>query len=222
MSSGGEGDYVLAAWKPPLIVAASAFAIVGGFYVGGPGLGLAVGALAASAIVVMAARAVPRGPIVPAPLPDLRRRVLVVVSDPLEDSETISQIARICEAADPELPSAELRLLAPTSTAFLDRWSGDRAAARILAQRRCVLSLASLAKAGLRASAGVGDEDPLLAIEDELRTFPATDVVLVAPPGAAEAEEPLAAELRERLRADFLHLTRPEAVAAGDRASVER
>ena len=34
----------LAAWKLPLIVAAIAVVIVGGFYLGGPGLGMAAGA----------------------------------------------------------------------------------------------------------------------------------------------------------------------------------
>jgi len=42
----------LAAWKLPLIVAAIAVVIVGGFYLGGPGLGMAAGALAATSIVV--------------------------------------------------------------------------------------------------------------------------------------------------------------------------
>ena len=63
----------LAAWKLPLIVAAIAVSIVAGFYIGGPGLGMAVGALAASSIIVMAVRNPPWGhPIVPAVLLDLR------------------------------------------------------------------------------------------------------------------------------------------------------
>jgi hypothetical protein len=73
------GDQGIAAWKFPLIVKAIAVSIVGGFYLGGPGLGMAVGALAASAIVVMAVRRPPLYPIVPAPVRDLREHLLVVV-----------------------------------------------------------------------------------------------------------------------------------------------
>lgn len=203
----------MASWKPPLIVAAVSVAIVGGFYLGGPGLGMAVGALCAGSIIVMAVRQVPRGPIVPAPLPDLRRHVLLVAAEPLEDPETVGQIVRLCGNEDPEAATSEVRLLVPLPCRFVDRWSCDRAAGRALAQRHCVLSLASLAKAGLTARAGIGDEDVLLAVEDELRTFPATDVILVAG-GEEDEEERTAAELRARLQTDFLHLLVPERAGA--------
>jgi hypothetical protein len=84
----GSDRPALAAWKLPLIVAALAVTIVGGFYLGGPGLGLAVGALAATSIIVMAVRHPPLHPIVPAPLTDFRRHVLVVVSAPLASASS--------------------------------------------------------------------------------------------------------------------------------------
>ena len=96
----GPEQPALAAWKLPLIVAALAVTIVGCFYLGGPGLGLAVGALAAASIVVMAVRHPPLHPIVPAPLTDFRRHVLVVVSAPLEDSEAIDRIAEAARVGD--------------------------------------------------------------------------------------------------------------------------
>jgi hypothetical protein len=212
--SHGDDDVVLAAWTLPLIVAAIAVAIVGGFYLGGPALGLAVGALAASTVIVVAARAEPRGPIVPAPLHDLRRHVLLVSRAPLEDPRAVAEIADLCVAPDPFSPESEVRLLVPRPRGRLDRWSGERRPSFEAAQRRCVLSLAALGKAGLTARADVGDEDVVLAIEDELRTYPATDVILVSAGEDRDEAARVADELRERLQADFLHLEPAAASAA--------
>jgi len=199
-------DPALATWMPPAIVAAIAVAIVSGFYLGGPGLGMAVGGLAVAAIVVLAVREAPRGPIEPARLGDLRRHMLVVSRYALEDSDAIAQIKRLTISPAPEVDRSEIRVLIPARGRRLDRWSGERRPARSLAQRECVISLASLGKAGLAATASVGEENVVLAIEDELRTFPATDVVLVSSEVGSEEDEAVAAELRSRLQADFLHL----------------
>jgi hypothetical protein len=202
----GDEPVVLAAWTLPLIVAVIAVAIVGGFYVGGPGLGLAVGALAASAVIALAARAKPRGPLVPAPLQDLRRHILLVSRAPLEDPRAVEEIADLCGAVDTWSEESEVRLLVPISTRLLDRWSGERRRSLEMAQRRCVLSLAAMAKAGVTAEADIGDEDVLLAVEDELCTFPATDVILVTAREEGKEAARVAAELRGRLQTDFLHI----------------
>jgi anthranilate phosphoribosyltransferase len=197
----------LAAWMLPLIVAALAVTIVGGFYLGGPGLGLAVGALAAASIVVMAVRHPPLHPIVPAPLTDLRRHVLVVVSAPLEDSAAIDRIAQAARVGDGDQAEAEVLVLSPARIGFLDRWSSDFRRARHRAQRRLVVSVASLAKADIAAAARVGDEDLVQAVEDTLRSFPTTEVILVT--GRAESDtagNAAVAELESRLRVDFQHL----------------
>lgn len=204
----------MAAWKPPLIIAAVSVSIVGGFYLGGPGLGMAVGALAATAIVVMAVRNPPRRPIVPPASDDWRDHLLVVAGAPLEDSAVIEEIA--CAARPPEGPAAEVVVVAPASTRFLERWTSDVAPGRERAQRSLVLSLASLATAGVDASARVGDEDLVQTVTDQLRHYPATGVILVSGAGEAEADD-AARELRERLRAPFRHLQprlRPAAAVA--------
>jgi hypothetical protein len=196
----------LAAWKLPLIVAALAVTIVGGFYVGGPGLGLAVGALAAASIVVMAVRHPPLHPIVPAPPTDFRRHVLVVISAPLEDFGAIDKIAQAARI-DGEEAEAEVLVLSPARIGFLDRWSSDFRRARHRAQRRLVVSVASLAKADVAATARVGDEDLVQAVEDTLRSFPATEVILVTgSPESDAAGNAAVAELESRLRVDFQHL----------------
>jgi hypothetical protein len=214
----GAGQPALAAWKLPLIVAALAVTIVGGFYVGGPGLGLAVGALAAASIIVMAVRHPPLYPIVPAPLTDFRRHVLVVVSAPLEDSAAIERIARAARIGDGEEEEAEVLVLSPARIGFLDRWSSDFRRASQRAQRRLVVSLASLAKADVAATARVGDENLIQAVDDTLRSFPATEVILVtASPESDPVGNAAVPELRSRLRADFQHL----ALSADDQHQAE-
>jgi hypothetical protein len=180
----------------PLIVAAIAVPIVFAFAIAGPGLGLAVGALAVLALVVVAARSGPNGRIEVAPSPDRRRRILVVLSAPIEDEESVAEIATAAEVDD-EGASAEVVVLAPARSGFLDRWATDLTRAREAAQRNLVISVASLAKADVEASASVGDEDLVQATEDRLRSFPATEVILATP---AAAEDPGAASAAQRLR----------------------
>jgi hypothetical protein len=195
----------VAPWKPPLVVVAIAVLIVGGFYVGGPGVGVAFGALVAVGIVAVAVRARPRGAIGEHPSDAGRRRLLVVAGRPVEEPRAIAEIAA---AAMPETGrEAEVMVLAPARIGFLDRWASDVEGARRQAQQSLVITVASLAKAGVSAEARVGDEDLVQAVEDAIQSFPATEVILVTgddgeDPGAAAA----AAELEDRLRAGFRHL----------------
>ena len=96
-------------------------------------------------------------------------------------------------------------VLAPARIRFLDRWASDVRPAREEAQRNLVATVAALAKAGVEAEARVGDEDVVQAVEDQLQTYPATDVVLVSG-GDGEADEEASAELSERLAAGFRHV----------------
>jgi hypothetical protein len=196
----------VAAWKLPALVAGIAVPIVAAFYVGGAGLGVAVGALAALAIVFAAVRARPRGAIGADPAQASVGRLLVVLTRPLEDPEAIAAIGADVAGREGE-PKAEVLVLAPARAGFLDRWASDVEGARREAQRSLVLSVAALATAGIAAEARVGDEDLVQAVEDTVGGFAATEVVLVTgeddeEPGAA----PAAAELERRLRAPFRRL----------------
>jgi hypothetical protein len=100
-----------------------------------------------------------------------------------------------------------VRVLAPARIGFLDRWASDVGDARDEAQRNLVATVAALAKDGIEAEARVGDEDFVQAVEDQLQTYPADEVVLVsADPEASEEVASAAAELRSRLRAEFRHV----------------
>ena len=188
-------------WKLPLIVAALAMPIVAAFYIGGGGVGVASGALTAVALVLYAANQRPRGPIVPAPSADRRRHVLLVATCPVEEPADVAEIAR-AGGLDPETDT-DVLVLAPARIRFLDRWASDVEPARRAAQRNLVATVAALAKAGVEAEARVGDEDVVQAVEDQLQTYPATDVVLVSGSGGEERDGSTVEELESRLEAGF-------------------
>ena len=193
-------------WKLPLLILAIAVPIVAAFAAGGPGAGMAVGAAVAVAIVVLAVRQRPRGAIVATAAAGDDRHLLLVISRPLEEPAALRRVAARIAGGEGE-GVADVLVLAPVSIGFLDRWASDLEPARREAQRRLVITVASLAKAGVAAEARVGDEDLVQAVEDQLRSFPATEVVLVS---GGQAEDPAgcaaAMELRARLRAGFDHV----------------
>jgi hypothetical protein len=201
-------DQGISAWKLPLIVAGICVSIVAAFYVGGPGMGMAEGSLVAGIIVVMAVRHPPLHPIVPPPAGDLREHLLVVVDEPLEDGTAIERIAAASAPLDPAEPEPEVRVVAPAHNRFLDRWACDVGPGRERAQSSLVLTLASLARAGVNANAKIGDEDIVQTVADQLRTYPATEVFLVTGAGS-ETAAAAAEELRSRLHAPFHHLRMP-------------
>jgi hypothetical protein len=192
--------------KLPLLVFAIAVPIVLGTVFGGPGVGVALAGLAGVGLVYWAVQLRPRGGIGEAPDPQVRRRLLVVVSRPVEDGETTGAIA--AEAGiDGSRELAEVLVLAPLRIGFLDRWASDLEPAREEAQKALVISVASLARAGVVAEARVGDEDIVQAVEDRVGTYPATEVILVTAPDAEDPEAAhAAAELASRLRTGFLRL----------------
>jgi hypothetical protein len=196
----------VAPWKLPLLVCAIAVLIVVGVLLGGPGVGLGMAGLAGVGLVYWAVQMRPRGGIGEAPEAQVRRRLLVVVSRPVEDEATTSAIA--AEAGiDGSRDLAEVMILAPLRIGFLDRWASDLEPAREEAQKMLVISVASLARVGVVAEARVGDEDIVQAVEDQVGSYSATEVILVT---AADAEDPDAAgaarELASRLRTGFLRL----------------
>jgi hypothetical protein len=189
----------MAPWKLPVIVAALAVPIVAAFALGGGGAGVAAGALVAAALVVVAARQKPRGPIGPRPQGGARRRVLLVVTCPVEAPAAVQRIAAATGLGD-AAEDAEVLVLAPARIGFLDRWASDVEGARQAAQRNLVVTVAALAKAGIAAEARVGDEDVVQATEDQLQSFAANEVVLVED---GDADDAAATELGARLRAEF-------------------
>lgn len=200
---------VLRSRSLPLLVFALVVPSVAAFTLVGPQLGLAAGALSVAVVLFFAARASYDEAIEVAASPDERYRLLVVAARPLDQPELAGRIAavvdggeraqapRSAQSSEPrgELP-AELRVLALARSSRLDRWASDVGPGREQAQRSLALSLATLATAGLDARGAVGDANAVQAIEDELHTFAAREVVLVEGPGIGPRE---IEEVRRRL-----------------------
>jgi hypothetical protein len=175
-------------WMLPLIVLAIAVPIVGAFALVGPEAGLAVGAIAATAILVLAARARFDEPIEVAAPPDDHFTMLVVVTAPVDDPQLAGTIAEIAAAgATATRPAAEqepeVLLLAPATNTAVAHWLSDLRRARFDAQKRLTISLATLATADVDARGEVGDSDTVQAVEDALRTFGAQEIVFVTESG---------------------------------------
>jgi len=194
----------MAPWKLPLIAAAIVVPVVAGFAIAGPGLGVGIAALVAFAIVLIAVRQRPLGPL-GSPAEDGRRHVLLVTTCPVEEPAAVGRIAAAATLGAGN-EDAEVLVLSPARIGFLDRWASDVEGARQVAQRNLVATVAALAKAGIAAEARVGDEDVVQAVEDQLRSFPASEVVLISGEGEEQDEGP-AAELESRLRAEFRHVS---------------
>ncbi|HKZ12812.1 MAG TPA: hypothetical protein VJL81_03095 [Solirubrobacterales bacterium] len=206
----------MAPWKLPLLVLAIAVPIVAGTLLGGPGTGLALAALVAVAIVYWAVQMRPRGGIGEAPDTQVRRRLLVVVSRPVEDEATTTAIA-VEAGIDGTRDLAEVMVLAPLRIGFLDRWASDLEPAQEEAQKSLVISVASLARVGVVAEARVGDEDIVQAVEDQVGSYAATEVILVTAPDDEDPDAAhAAAELTGRLRTEFRRLVVAGPAGDGD------
>jgi hypothetical protein len=168
----------------PLIIAAICVPIVAAMSAAGTfgaGLGMAVGALAATSLIVFAARAGPDRRLEVAEAEDAGHRVLVVAVA----EATAESAQRIADLAG---STTDVRVVVPVPSHRLDRWLSAEDDARREAEGRLARSAGALVAAGLPVSGSVGDHDPAQALEDELHGFAADEVVLLT----ANGKDPLA------------------------------
>ncbi|MGZ5311138.1 MAG: hypothetical protein ACXWFN_00910 [Solirubrobacterales bacterium] len=171
----------------PLIVAAIAVPVVAAMLLGvvtieGTALGLAAGAAAVAALLVIAARARPGGTMEVAAHQDAERRLLVLATGEVTP-EAAEAIRLRGEGA------ADVRLVVPVQGRRIDRWLSATDDARDAAQTLLAHSAGTLVAAGLPVGGSLGDSDPLQALEDELRSYPADEVVWVIGGGEPEPTE---------------------------------
>ena len=76
----------------------------------------------------------------------------------------------------------DVLLVCPALNSKLKTWTSDEDGARAEAQARLDTSLARLAEQGVKARGEIGDGDPLQALEDALREFPADEIVVSTHP----------------------------------------
>ena len=184
----------------PLIVALICGSIVAAMATSGEfgaGLGMAVGAIAATALIIFAARARPDRRLEVAEATDSGHRVLIVAVA----EATAPSAQRIAELAG---KATDVRIVVPVPSRRLDRWLSAEDDARREAEGRLARSAGVLVAAGLPVSGSVGDPDPAQALEDELHDFAADEVVLLTGNGKdplAKVESRLGIPLR-RVAAD--------------------
>jgi hypothetical protein len=185
-----EGSTHLRSWAIPLIVAALCVPVVAAmsFQQVGAGLGVAVGAAVGTTLIVLAARARPRERVEVAATAGEGHRVLVIAAA----EATPDAAQRIADLAG---DASDVRLVVPVPSHRLERWLSAEDRPRGEAERRLAHSAGALTAAGLPVSGSLGDSDAAQALEDELRAYPADEVIVLAGPGA---DDPLAG-LEDRL-----------------------
>jgi hypothetical protein len=196
-----SGDTRIQPWALPLVVAAICVPVVLAMLIGvviveGTGPGLAVGALVVATLVVLAVRARPRERMEVAEHRDADRRVLVLATADASPGSAERVAALAGDAAD-------VRLLVPLRSRKLDHWLSAEDDARRDAERRLAHAAGALVAAGLPVSGSVGDADAGQALEDELRSYPADAVIVLAEPGTADE----LAEAEERLELPLERVT---------------
>jgi GABA permease len=141
----------------------------------------------------------------------MRRGIPVVANRTLQGDE-LAEILRRCA------PDAELRVVAPILVSRTHYLASDVDRELAEAQERLTAALAWAQSEGLHASGKVGDPQVALgAIEDELRSFAADEVVICTyPPGLSHwLETGIVERLREELDVPVTHV-----VVHDDRAQV--
>jgi hypothetical protein len=145
------------------------------------GVAVFVVELAAGAWALRGGRKPPpvREHVVHADEPEPRHRILVVANETVGGEE----LRKLLQAKAAGMRE-EVLVVCPALNSKLRTWTSDEDGARSAAQERLDASLARLTDAGVEARGEIGDGDPLQAIEDALRTFPADEIVISThPPG---------------------------------------
>jgi hypothetical protein len=107
------------------------------------------------------------------------RRVLVVANETVAGEELLSTISTLALSQQ-----TVFQVVCPALNSRLKTYTSDEDPAREAAQQRLDVTLARLASVGIEAHGVVGDGDPLVAVDDAVRTFGPNEIVISThPPG---------------------------------------
>jgi hypothetical protein len=139
----------------------------------------------------------------PRPHAEGERRILVIANETVGGHTLRSMILE--KSLDVR---EEVLVVTPALNSPLKHWVSDEDGARAAAQRRLDDSLAKLADAGVQARGEVGDDDPLQAIEDALRTFGADEIIISTHPEGRSnwLERGVVENARERFAVPITHV----------------
>ena len=135
--------------------------------------------------------------------PDDRKRVLVVANETVAGRALRGEVLHRTSGTD-----ADILVVCPALNSRIRHWTSDEDRAREQAHERLERSLAALSEAGVAARGVVGDDDPMQAIEDALRTFGADEIIISThPPGRSNwLEKDVITRARERFDLPITHV----------------
>ena len=131
------------------------------------------------------------------------RRILVIANETLPGERLRNELARRGATGE-----CEVFLVCPALSPRLRFLMSDKTKAIDQAQARLETTMESLRAAGVVATGQIGDSDPLLAIEDGLRQFPADELLIAThPPERSNwLEKSVVEHARERFELPLTHL----------------
>jgi hypothetical protein len=131
------------------------------------------------------------------------RRILVVANRTCPCPALADELA--ARAGD---PPGDVLVVAPALNSRLRHWVSDVDPAIVAASERLDRAVANLAARGVAAEGVVGDSDPLLAIDDALADFHATEIMLSTHPAGRSnwLEKNLPTRAAERFDLPITHL----------------
>jgi hypothetical protein len=189
-----------------LLISIGAFALIVAASWVDPWLGLLVFlALSAAAIWIywrQRGPAPPKEQIADHGTPD-EKRVLVVANETVGGEELMDAIGEIALAG-----KTRFYVVSPALNSRLRTWTSDEDPARAAAQKRLDATLERLASIGVEARGEVGDVDPLVAVEDAVRSFRPNEIVVSTHPEGRSnwLERGVVGALRERFDCAVTHV----------------
>ena len=131
------------------------------------------------------------------------RHILVVANETCTGAALLEEVRYRARGYE-----TEVLVVAPALSSQVRYWTSDVDGARAAAQGRLDASLAALSQVGVEARGEIGDSDPLQAIEDELRTFGADEIIISThPPGRSNwLERDVVQHARDRFAVPITHV----------------
>jgi hypothetical protein len=108
---------------------------------------------------------------------DGTHRILVVANETLSGLALRSEISGRSRGG-----RTGLRVVCPALNSKIKHWTNEEDQARANAEQRLQQLLAELRRQGFEADGDIGDDDPVQAMEDALRRFPADEVIISTHP----------------------------------------
>jgi hypothetical protein len=105
------------------------------------------------------------------------RRVLVVANETVGGEPLMKVIGDVALAG-----KSEFFVVSPALASRIKTWTSDEDGARLEAQERLTATLERLQSLGIEARGTIGDLDPMVAIEDAVRTFHPDEIVVSTHP----------------------------------------